>query len=384
MSTFDSAISNRKADHIELCARGDVGFKTKTTLLENVELLHDSLPEFSLEEIDTQVTLFGKKLRAPFLIAAMTGGTSRSREINRDLAALAEERGYAFGLGSQRAMVRNEKDDSYLVRDVAPTTLILGNIGAVQVRELSTDAVADLVHRVGADGLCVHMNPAMEIVQPEGDRYFAGALGAMERLAEELNVPIVAKETGCGMSPRTAKRIARAKIKHIDVSGAGGTSWVAVETERATTDKRALGDALREWGIPTAAAILIARRAKPRFETIVATGGIATGMDAAKAIVLGANAVGIARPLLQAIVNGGRAAACQVLDGIEAELRAVMLLVGARTIRALRKAPRMILGDLRPWAELRRRVSRAIDVAPPPRSPDGHPVPCARRRRCRA
>jgi isopentenyl-diphosphate delta-isomerase len=352
MSTFDSAISNRKADHIELCARGDVGFKTKTTLFEHVELLHDSLPEFSLDEIDTQVTLLGKKLRVPVIIAAMTGGAPRSREINRDLAALAEERGYGFGLGSQRAMLRNEKDETYAVRDVAPTTLILGNIGAVQVRELSTDAVADLIGRVGADGLCIHMNPAMEIVQPEGDRYFAGALGAMERLAEELQVPVIAKETGCGISPRTAKRIARAKVKHIDVSGAGGTSWVAVETERVKSDRRALGDALREWGIPTAASVMIARRAKPRFETLIATGGISSGLDAAKAMVLGANAVGIARPLLQAVVSGGRDAARKVLDDIEAELRAVMLLVGARTIRALRKAPRMILGELRPWAEL--------------------------------
>ena len=329
MSTSDSVISNRKADHIELCARGDVGFKSKTTLLECVELLHDSLPEFSLDEIDTQVTLFGKKLRAPIIIASMTGGVPRGREINRELAAIAEERGYGFGLGSQRAMVLDEKDDSFAVRDVAPTAL-LGNIGAVQARELSTDAVTDLIGRVGADALCIHMNPAMEIVQPEGDRYFAGALGAIERLAEELAVPVVAKETGCGISPRTARRIARANIKHIDVSGSGGTSWVAVETERTGLDQRALGEALRDWGIPTAASVMIARRAKPRFDTLIATGGVATGLDAAKAFALGASAVGIARPVLQALVSGGRDLARAVLDGIEAELRAVMLLVGAR------------------------------------------------------
>ena len=202
----------------------------------------------------------------------MTGGTARASEINRELASIAEERGYAFGLGSQRAMLRGDRDDTYQVRDVAPNALVLGNIGAVQARELSTDAVADLVGRVGADALCVHMNPAQEIVQPGGDRYFAGALGAMERLAEELGVPVVAKETGCGIGPRAARRIARAGVRHVDVSGAGGTSWVAVETERAAPGAAVAREALREWGVPTAASVIIAKRARPRFETIIATG----------------------------------------------------------------------------------------------------------------
>src|SRR5262249_28134168 len=160
---------------IELCATGDVGFKTKTTLLECVELVHDALPELALDEIDTKVTILGKKLRAPLIVAAMTGGTAKAPEVNRDLPRTAAGRGSGFGLGSQRAMLRGDKDDTYEVRDVAPTTLILGNIGAVQAKELSTDAVADLARRVGADAICVHLNPAMEIVQPGGDRYFAGA-----------------------------------------------------------------------------------------------------------------------------------------------------------------------------------------------------------------
>src|SRR5262249_48956607 len=150
------------------CATGDVGFRGKTTLLECVDFVHDALPELALDEIDTSTTILGKKLRAPLLIAAMTGGTDKARAINRELASIAEERGYGFGLGSQRAMLRGGKDDTYEVRDVAPTALVLGNIGAVQARELSTDAVADLAGRVGADAMCVHLNPAMEIVQPGG------------------------------------------------------------------------------------------------------------------------------------------------------------------------------------------------------------------------
>ena len=359
MSTPDTGIDGRKADHIELCATGDVGFHSKTTMLEHVELIHDSLPELALDEIDTSVTILGKKLRAPLLISAMTGGTARAREINRVLAEIAEERGYGFGLGSQRAMLRGDKDDTYMVRDVAPTTLILGNIGAVQARELSTDAVMDLVGRVGADAICIHMNPAQEIVQPGGDRYFAGALGAMERLAEELEVPVVAKETGCGIGPRTARRIARAGVRHLDVSGAGGTSWVAVETERAAVDQRSLGLALREWGVPTAASVLIARKTKPRFETIIATGGIKTGLDAAKAIALGAHAAGIARPVLQALVAGGREGALAFLDQVEAEIRAVMLLIGAGSVRALRKTPVLMTAQLERWADLARAPRKA-------------------------
>jgi isopentenyl-diphosphate delta-isomerase len=359
MSNTEGGIADRKADHIELCATGDVGFHRKTTMLEHVDLVHDALPELALDEIDTSVSILGKKLRVPLIISAMTGGTARAREINRELAAIAEARGYGFGLGSQRAMLRGDRDDTYQVRDVAPTTLILGNIGAVQARELSTDAVLDLIGRVGADAICIHLNPAQEIVQPGGDRYFAGALGAMERLTEELNVPVVAKETGCGIGPRTAKRIARAGVRHVDVSGAGGTSWVAVETERAAADARSLGTALREWGVPTAASVILARKTKPRFDTIIATGGIQSGLDAAKAIALGAHAAGIARPVLQALISGGRDGALRFLSEVEAEIRAVMLLVGAGSVRALRKVPYVLTGELPRWADLARSPQKA-------------------------
>jgi isopentenyl-diphosphate Delta-isomerase len=352
MSNHGTEIAERKADHIDLCATGDVGFKAKTTLFECVELVHEALPELSLDEIDTRVTLLGKKLRVPLLVAAMTGGTAKARQINRELARIAEEKGYGFGLGSQRAMLRGNKDDTYEVRDVAPTTLILGNIGAVQAKELSTDAVTDLAGRVGADAMCVHLNPAMEIVQPGGDRYFAGALSAIERLTDELKLPVVAKETGCGIGPRSARRLARAGVRHVDVSGAGGTSWVAVETERATGEARTLGLSLRDWGVPTAASVMIAKRTRPRFDTIIATGGVSSGIDVAKAIALGAHAAGIARPVLQAFVAGGREGAIRFLDQVEAELRAVMLLVGAGSIRSLRKTTTLLLGDLPRWAEL--------------------------------
>jgi isopentenyl-diphosphate delta-isomerase len=241
------------------------------------------------------------------------------------------------------------KAGTYQVREAAPTALVLGNVGLVQARQMSTTEVRALVSQVGADALCVHLNPAMEIVQPGGDRDFTGGAATLTRLTAELGVPIIAKETGCGLSLRAGRQLARCGVAHVDVSGAGGTSWVAVEMHRATGQERALGEAFREWGIPTAASV--AWMAGLGFETVIATGGIATGLEVAKAIALGATAAGIARPVLQALTSGGRAGAERLLDGIEAELRAAMLLVGAGSLAALRSAPRVVVGELRSWIE---------------------------------
>src|SRR5512135_1446346 len=200
-------IEQRKRDHIDLCATGDVGFRQKTTLLEEVEFVHDALPEMLVEHVDTRVEILGKKLSAPIIIAAMTGGTEKARNINRELARIADEEGFGFGLGSQRAMLDPNagRDPTYGVRDVAPRALVLGNIGGVQARKLPTSALEDLVGRVGADALCVHLNPAMEIVQPGGDRDFEGIVDTLGRLRNDLSVPVVAKETGCGIGPATAR-----------------------------------------------------------------------------------------------------------------------------------------------------------------------------------
>jgi isopentenyl-diphosphate delta-isomerase len=311
--------------------------------------VHDALPELDTSSIDLSSTVLGKRLRAPILIAGMTGGTERARRINRELASIADERGYAFGLGSQRAMHRDRAAlSTYAVRDVAPSLLLLGNLGVVQATEMSTGEIRELATLVGADALCIHLNPAMELIQVEGDRDFRNNLATLERLATELGLPVIAKETGCGLSPGVAERIRRIGIRHVDVSGAGGTSWVAVETERAElAAARSLGEAFREWGIPTAASV--AFMARHGFETIFATGGMSSGLDIAKAIALGASAGGIARASLQALESRGREGALAFFDGIEAELRAAMLLVGAKNLAALRAAPRVIVGELKEW-----------------------------------
>lgn len=341
-------IGQRKRDHLDLCATGPVGFRDRTTLLECVKLVHDGLPELSLDEIDTSVTVLGRTLRAPIVIAAMTGGTDDAATVNRTLAEIAEKRGYGFGLGSQRAMHRRaEVAWTYAVREAAPTTLVLGNVGLVQAREMGTDALRALVTNVGADALCVHLNPAMELVQPGGDRDFRGGGPLFERLVGELGVPVVAKETGNGIGLAAARKLRAAGVRHVDVSGAGGTSWVGVETLRAEGAAKRLGEALWDWGVPTAASVALT--VPLGFETVIATGGVQTGSDVARAIALGATVGGIARPTLKALREGGREGAEAYLDGVEQELRAIMLLTGSANVAALRRAPRVIVGELAQW-----------------------------------
>ena len=214
----------------------------------------------------------------------------------------------------------------------------------------SVEAVRHLLQRVGADALCVHLNPAMELVQPGGDRDFVGVLDGIDRLRDGLDVPLIAKETGCGMGPRAVAKLVARGVRHVDVSGAGGTSWVAVEAARAEGAARTLGEALREWGVPTAASILACREARPRLKTILATGGVATGLDVARALALGATAAGIARPVLQALQGGGPEAAERFLEDVEQELRSVMLLVGARNLAELGRAEVLLGPDLERWA----------------------------------
>ena len=340
-------ISDRKKDHLDLCATAEVGFRETTTLLEHVRLVHDALPELSLDELDLATPLCGKTLRAPLVIASMTGGTEEAARVNLELAALAEERGIGFGLGSQRAMHKDPAAEwTYRVREVAPTALVFGNLGAVQAARMTTAEVQVLVDHVGADALCLHLNPAMELIQPGGDRDFRGCLAAIARLTAELRVPVVVKETGSGLSASVGRRVREAGVRVVDVSGAGGTSWVGVETLRADPAARAVGDELWDWGIPTAASV--AMMAELGL-TVVATGGIQTGHDVARALALGATAAGVARAALKAHRAGGKDGAGALLDRIISTLQAIMLLTGCRTPRDLAAAPRVITGPLRDW-----------------------------------
>jgi isopentenyl-diphosphate delta-isomerase len=340
-------ISQRKKDHLALCAGPNVGFRDKTTLLAEVELSHCALPEMHADEVDSRVSLLGKTLSAPVLIAAMTGGTDRSAEVNRDLARAAEELGLGMGLGSQRAMFeRPQTAWTFSVREHGPSMLLLGNLGLVQARKMSTQQIRDLCGQVGADALCIHLNPAMEIVQPGGDRDFRGGLELLRRLVNELGLPVVAKETGCGLSRAAATMIRATGVEHVDVSGAGGTSWVAVEAHRAGPDEKALAEELWDWGIPTAGSLL---QVRGLGLTVVATGGLRNGSDIARAVALGASAGGIAAQALRAQQAGGYVGLRAYLEGVIRTVRAIMLLTGSRTVAELQKAPCVLGPRLRAW-----------------------------------
>lgn len=351
-SITNSDIGARKADHLDLCESDQVGFRSTTTLLECLTLLHQSLPELSAREVSTEIELLGRRLRAPIVIAAMTGGHERAATINRSLATIAQEYGCGFGLGSQRAMQRDPAMEwTYHVREWAPDVLLLGNIGVVQAGETTTSDLATLVRDVGADALCVHLNPAMELIQSDGDRDFRGCVQTIERLCHELPFPVVVKETGNGLSPQTIAKLVQAGVRYVDTSGAGGTSWVGVETLRAEGVGRSTGELLWDWGIPTAPSIHYAASASL---TTIATGGIRSGLDVARAIALGARAAGIARPLLQALSDQGEDGVRRYLDEVVHELRSVMLLTGTRTTENLRHAPRIISGELEKWMDASR------------------------------
>ena len=338
--------ASRKEDHLDLCATDQVAFQGKTTLLEQVQLVHEALPELRVADVDLTTALLGRTLRAPLVIAAMTGGMQRAENVNRDLARVAEERGLAFGFGSMRPLLTEGVRLGYEVRDVAPTALILGNIGLVQARSASSQALADMVGVSGCDALCVHLNPAMEVIQPGGDDDFTGGIETIARLREELPVPIVVKETGCGLSRSTARRVAALGVTTVDVSGAGGTSWVGVETLRARARSRALGERFWDWGIPTAASVA---QLDGLGLDIIATGGVQHGLDVARALALGARAGGMARPFLMAWNEAGFEGALRAADQTLDEIRLACLLSGARTPGDLAKGPLVLGPDLLRW-----------------------------------
>jgi isopentenyl-diphosphate delta-isomerase len=340
-------ISQRKKDHLALCAGDNVGFREKTSLFEQVELVHCALPEMHADAVDSTIELLGKTLTAPVVISAMTGGTDEAAKINMDLAQVADELGLAIGLGSQRAMFeRPDTAWTFAVRERAPNVLLFGNLGLVQARKMTTHEIRTLCEDVGADALCIHLNPAMEIVQPGGDRDFSGGLELLRRLVDDLGIPVIAKETGCGLSRGVAQMIRSTGIRHVDVSGSGGTSWVAVEAHRAQDDQRALAEELWDWGIPTAASVL---QLRGLGLDIIATGGLRTGSHVTKAIALGAKAGGLAAPVLKAHRAGGIDGARNFLRGVITTVRALMLLTGSRTIDELQRAQTILGPDLARW-----------------------------------
>lgn len=343
-------IAKRKGDHLEIAASGRAEF-AKSTLLEEVHLVHQALPELAIDDIDLSVELAGKRLKAPLVITGMTGGTGEAAQVNRDLARAAQDRGVALGLGSQRAMDEHpEMLATYAVRDVAPDVVLFGNIGAVQAAAMGTARVVELAKRIGADAMCVHLNPGQELIQERGDRDFRGALAGIARLVGESPVPIIVKETGCGLSAEAARQLVGAGVRTVDVAGAGGTSWVAVEAVRAAegSDLASLGEELWDWGVPTAVSAALCARAGL---VTIASGGLRSGYDVARALALGARCGGMAAPMLRAQRAGGADGVRAAIDRVVGSVRAVCLLAGATSAGALAKAPKHLGARLRSYLE---------------------------------
>ncbi len=346
----EETTARRKDSHLDLCATGDVEPAENSTLLECVKLVHCAMPELDVEEVDLSTEFLGKRLRYPLLVTGMTGGTERASAVNKDLALLAERHGLAFGVGSQRAMAEHpERTATFAVRDVAPTVPLLGNIGLYQAVAMGVDGVRKLADAIGADGMALHLNPGQELAQPEGDRDFRGGYKVVEGLVRAFGRRLLVKETGCGIGPDVARRLVELGVHNLDVSGLGGTSWVRVEQLRATGAQAEVGAQFSSWGIPTAAAIASVRRAVGNDARLVASGGLRTGLDAAKVIVLGADVAGMALPLFRAQQAGGLQGAEQALGVILTALRQVLVLTGSRTCAELRQKPRVVTGELKDW-----------------------------------
>lgn len=332
----------RKADHIRICLEEDVGGKAIGTGFEQYRFRHAALPDLDFAEIDTSCEFLGKRLRVPLLISSMTGGTEAAARINRHLAAAAERAGWAMGLGSMRAALeRPELAATFRVRDVAPTIPLLANLGAVQLNYgYGVDECRRAVELAEADGLILHLNGLQELFQPEGNTNFKQLLGRIELVCAALPVPVGVKEVGWGIDGETARRLADAGVRFLDVAGAGGTSWSEVEKRRSRDPvRRAAADAFAGWGVPTARCVVEARRAAPAC-AIVASGGLVTGVDAAKAIALGADLAGFGRSLLGAAVGSAEEAGL-ALERIAFELRAAMFGIGAASLDQLRGTPRL-------------------------------------------
>lgn len=335
----DANLLQRKNDHLDIVLNPATDARKSRTGFENWHFEHCALPELDLDSIDLRTTLFGRQLQAPFLISSMTGGAARARDINLHLARTAQTLGLAMGVGSQRVAL--ESDVSFgltsELRKIAPDIPLLANLGAAQIRgRQGLDYARRAVEMIHADALIVHLNPLQEALQDGGDRDWRGVLEAIALLVRQLNVPVVVKEVGAGISPAVARRLSEAGVAMIDVAGAGGTSWAAVEAERAPRPElRQMAMAFADWGIPTADALCGIRAALPDMP-LIASGGIANGIDAAKALALGADLVGQAAAALASASTSFEATETHFQSAI-AQLRIACFCTGSGCLAELRQ-----------------------------------------------
>jgi isopentenyl-diphosphate delta-isomerase len=353
------SIRKRKMEHVEVTLFGEVeGYGE--TLLSDVILVHKAIPGIDFNEVDTSTTFLGKKIRAPLLITGMTGGSEDLARINSTLAQVAEEEGIGIGVGSQRIAIENPevKQSFSVVRKMAPSVPVIANIGFAQLEHYTATEFKYAIEMIEADAIAIHLNAAQEVFQPEGDtNYSLSLVDKLAEVARELGVPVIIKETGCGISMETASLLREKGIKIFDVSGAGGTSWIAVEMirgKRRSTLKAESAGVYASWGIPTAASIIEVRYSASD-SVLIGSGGLRNGLDVVKAISLGADLAGMALPMLRNAMMG-KDKLKEFVERTVFEIKAGMFLTGARTLRDLHKIPLIVSGRLRDWLS-----SRGVD-----------------------
>jgi isopentenyl-diphosphate delta-isomerase len=335
---MNDPMASRKLRHIDACLTGPVEYVGVTTGFERLTLPYNALTQTSLATVDLATTFLGVPLRAPVLIGAMTGGAELARTINRNLAQAAQKLGVGMMLGSQRIMLGDSDAAtvaaaSFEVRDLAPDALLIGNIGMAQMADDLAPRLAAALQRVGANAVAVHTNPLQEAMQDNGDTDFTGTLAQLDRLARELDYPVLIKEVGHGIGAAAAEQLRGLPIAAVDVAGAGGTSWARVEQVVRYGEVR--HPALADWGVPTAQALREVRAVLPGMP-LVASGGIRTGVDAAKALAMGADVVALARPLLAPAIESA-SAVVEVLGEFIEQLRVCLHVCGTADLAALRR-----------------------------------------------
>ncbi|MBN2200940.1 type 2 isopentenyl-diphosphate Delta-isomerase [bacterium] len=328
-------ISRRKREHVDIALKRDVAFRDKTSGFEAWDFVHCALPEAAFDAVDTRVEFLGRGLSFPFMVSAMTGGFRGAADINRRLAEVCQTEKIALGVGSQRQAFENDRhlETFRVVRRLAPDIPVVGNIGASEITRLSDfSPVEAMVDLVSADAMAVHLNPLQELLQPEGNRDFSGVLAAITRLTAALSVPVIVKEVGCGISTDTARRLVEAGVSWIDVAGSGGTSWTGIESHRGGRGR--IAAAFWDWGIPTAVSIRMVRSVPGA--SIIASGGIRNGLEAAKAVALGAELCGAAMPVLRSL-DAGPNGLVRLISEWRDQFRAVLYLTGSRACADLRR-----------------------------------------------
>ncbi|HJU35195.1 MAG TPA: type 2 isopentenyl-diphosphate Delta-isomerase [Nitrososphaera sp.] len=343
-------IKQRKKEGIDIPLQKNVQAKTTTTYLEYVRLVHNALPELDYDEIDTSTTFLRKRFSAPIIIDSMTGGTDEATVINGRLGELAEKYGFGMGLGSQRAGLKSEElAATYsIARKNAPNAFLIANIGGAQLSKgFTIDEAKRIVKMIGANALVVHLNPLQELIQPEGEPRYKGVLTNISELAQTMDIPVIVKEVGAGISKEVAIKLEMANVSAINIAGVGGTSWAGVEKLRAESLKddlkKHLGEMFWDWGIPTAASLIEVKHAVKL--PLIASGGLRNGMEMAKCIALGASMAAMAYPFLQAAAQS-QESLFAFADTILAELKSTMFLVGAKNISALASSRYILTGML--------------------------------------